>query len=40
MAIERPSRKIVKNNPSYKIKKLLVLLLKKGIITKEEIKDI
>ena len=38
--VERPNRKIVKNNPSVKIKKLLTLLLKKGIITKEEVKEI
>lgn len=38
--IQRPDRKIVKNNPSVKIKKLLTLLLKKGLITKDEVKEL
>lgn len=38
--IERPNRKIVKNNPKVILKKLIKLLIAKGIITKEEAKSL
>ena len=35
--IERPNRKVVKNNPRVLLKKLIKLLLAKGVIKKEDL---
>ncbi len=36
--IERPDRKQVKKNPKVILKKLIAVLIAKGIITKEDLK--